>query len=40
MPLSFNFIENLIELQDIKVTFVNVNNGVVEIYAESSTLMI
>lgn len=37
MPLDFNFIENLIELQDIKVTFVNVNNGVVEIQAESKT---
>lgn len=35
MPLDFNFIENLIGLQDIKVTFVDVNNGVVEIYAES-----
>lgn len=35
MPLDFNFIENLIGLQDINVTFVNVNNGVVEIYAES-----
>ena len=35
MPLDFNFIENLIGLQDIKVTFVNINNGIVEIYAES-----
>ena len=35
MPLDFNFIENLIDLQDIKVTSVNVNNGIVEIYAES-----
>ena len=33
MPLDFNFIENLIGLQDIKVTSVNVNNGIVEIYA-------
>jgi hypothetical protein len=38
MPLDFNFIENLIGLQDINVTFVNVNNGVVEIYAESNLL--
>ncbi|MBC2580404.1 ISL3 family transposase [Clostridium sp. DJ247] len=35
MPLDFNFIENLIGLQDIKVTFLNVNNDIVEIYAES-----
>lgn len=35
MLLDFNFIENLIGLQDIKVTSVNVNNGIVEIYAES-----
>ena len=35
MPLDFNFIENLIGLQDIKVRSLNVNNGVVEIYAES-----
>lgn len=35
MPLHFNFIESLIDLQDIKVTSVNVNNGIVEIYAES-----
>jgi transposase len=37
MPLDFNFIENLLGLQDIKVTSVNVNNGVVEIYGESKT---
>ncbi|OAA95104.1 hypothetical protein CLCOS_02630 [Clostridium coskatii] len=40
MPLDFNFIENLIGLQDIKVTFVDANNGVVEIYAESKTHLV
>jgi transposase len=35
MPLDFNFIENLLGLQDIKVTSVNVNDGSVEIYSES-----
>lgn len=32
MSLDFNFIENLLELQDIKVTSVNVNDGFVVIF--------
>lgn len=35
MFLPLDFIEKLIDLQDIKVTFVNVNDGIVEINAES-----
>lgn len=35
MPLDFNFIENLLGLQDINVKFINVNDGIVEIHAES-----
>jgi len=35
MLLPLDFIEKLIDLQDIKVTSVNVNNGIVEINAES-----
>lgn len=37
MPLDFNFIENLLGLQDIKVTSINVNDGFVVIFAESKT---
>lgn len=35
MTLDFDFIESLISLQDIKVTSVNVNNGIVNVYAQS-----
>lgn len=35
MTLDFNFIQNLIGLQDIKIEYINVINGMVNIYAES-----
>lgn len=34
MLIPFDFIEKLLDMQDIKVTLVNVNDGIIEIYAE------
>lgn len=34
MLILFDFIEKLLDMQDIKVTSVNVNDGSIEIYSE------
>ncbi|SHI42043.1 hypothetical protein SAMN02745163_00221 [Clostridium cavendishii DSM 21758] len=36
MPLDFNFIDNILGVQDIKVTFVNVNDVMFEVGVESN----